>query len=136
MLHDVRGRAAAIDAESKMSEQGLAAAQVADYRNFAHGRHHGLVAGAPAAGAVALVMPHSRSLVVRTLAPLPRTVPACRIEAGPGGPAAAVSLEASAMSLAGAAAAARASSTPEGRARLALGEGYAVLSKIRAHGRF
>ena len=65
-----------------MSEQGLAAAQVADYRNFAHGRHHGLVAGAPAAGAVALVTPHSRSLAGRTLAPLPRTVPAGMIEAG------------------------------------------------------
>ena len=36
VLHDVWGRAAAVDAESKMSEQGPAAAQVAGYHNFAH----------------------------------------------------------------------------------------------------
>ena len=107
VLHDVWGRAAAVDAESKLAESGLAAAQVADYRNFAHGRHHGLVAGAPAAGVVALVTPHSRSLACRTLALLPRTVPVCRIETGLDGPAAAVSLLASVMSLVGAVAAAR-----------------------------
>lgn len=107
VLHDVWGRAAAVDAESKMSESGLAAAQVADYRNFAHGRHHGLVAGTPAAAVVALVTPQSRSLADRTLALLPRTVPVCRIETGLDGPAAAVSLVASVMSVVGAVAAAR-----------------------------
>ena len=107
VLHDVWGRAAAVDAESKMSESGLAAVQVADYRNFAHGRHHGLVAGTPPAGIVALVTPHSKSLADRTLALLPRAVPVCRIETVLDGPAAAVSLVASAMLFVGAVAAAR-----------------------------
>lgn len=109
VLHDVWGRAAATDIESKMSESGLAAAQVADYRNFAHGRHYGLVAdAAERAGIVALVSPQSRNLADRTLSLIPRTVPVCRIETGLDGPAAAaVSLVASAMLMVGAVAAAR-----------------------------
>ena len=109
ILHDVWGRAAAVDLESKMSESGLAAAQVADYRNFAHGRHHGLVADTSArSGIVALVSPQSRDLAGRTLSLIPRTVPVCRVETGLGGPAAAaVSLVASAMLMVGALAAAR-----------------------------
>ena len=109
ILHDVWGRAAAADLESKMSESGLAAAQVADYRNFAHGRHHGLVADAGSRpGIVALVSPQSRDLAGRTLSLIPRAVPVCRIETGLGGPAAAaVSLVASAMLMVGALAAAR-----------------------------
>lgn len=109
ILHDVWGRAAAVDLESKMSESGLAAAQAADYRNFAHGRHHGLVADPSArSGIVALVSPQSKDLAGRTLSLIPRTVPVCRIETGLDGPAAAaVSLVASAMLMVGALAAAR-----------------------------
>lgn len=109
VLHDVWGRAAATDIESKMSESGLAAAQVADYRNFAHGRHYGLVAdAAERAGIVALVSPQSRDLADRTLSLIPQAVPVCRIETGLDGPAvAAVSLVASAMLMVGAVAAAR-----------------------------
>ena len=113
ILHDVWGRAAAADIESKMSESGIAAAQVSDYRNFAHGQHHGLVAGAAAsadaalAGVVALVSPLSRDLAGRMLSLLPESVPVCRIETGLDGPAAAVSLVASAMLAVGAFAAAR-----------------------------
>ena len=111
VLHDVWGRAAAADIESKMAESGMAAAQVSDYRNFAHGQHHGLVAGGAAgaslAGVVALVSPLSRDLAGRMLSLLPEEVPVCRIETGLDGPAAAVSLVASAMLAVGAFAAAR-----------------------------
>src|SRR5207248_893662 len=42
VLYGPTGFAAAVDIESKCSETGLANIQLADYRNFAHGRHHGL----------------------------------------------------------------------------------------------
>jgi hypothetical protein len=40
VLHGPSTRAAAMDFESKMSEAGLSSVQLADYRNFAHGRHN------------------------------------------------------------------------------------------------
>lgn len=107
VLHDVWGKAAAADIESKMSESGMAAVQTADYRNFAHGRHHGLAGGASRSGVVALASPRSRDLVDRTLSQLPRGIPVCRVDTDLDGPAAAVSLAASAMLLVGAFAAAR-----------------------------
>ena len=118
VLHDVWGKAAAVDIESKMAESGMAAVQVADYRNFGHGRHHGIVAGLAARpGIVALVSPLSRDLADRTVSQIPRTVPVCRIDAGMSGPAAAVSLVASAMVLVGSIAASR--GVDPGRPRVA-----------------
>ena len=118
VLHDVWGKAAAADLESKMAESGMAAAQVADYRNFGHGRHHGIVAGlASRPGIVALASPLSRDLADRTISQIPRTVPVCRIDAGMDGPAAAVSLVASAMILVGSIAASR--GVDPGRPRVA-----------------
>src|SRR5260370_29648479 len=40
VLHSPSLDAAAWDLESKFSEAALGSIQVADYRNFAHGRHH------------------------------------------------------------------------------------------------
>ena len=40
VLHDSYGKPAALDAESKLHEAGLVSVQLADYRNFAHGRHN------------------------------------------------------------------------------------------------
>ena len=107
VLHDIWGKAAAADIESKMSESGMAAVQATDYRNFAHGRHHGLAASVPRSGVVALASPCSRDLADRTLAHLPREIPICRIDTDLDGPAAAVSLVASAMLLVGSVGAAR-----------------------------
>ncbi len=42
VLFDELGKPAAVDLESKFSEVGLASVQLADYRNFAHGRHNWL----------------------------------------------------------------------------------------------
>ena len=42
VLHGDQTRAGAINLESKLTEAALARVQVADYRNFAHGRHHWL----------------------------------------------------------------------------------------------
>ena len=40
VLHGHVTQAAAIDLESKLTEAALGQVQLADYRNFAHGRHH------------------------------------------------------------------------------------------------
>lgn len=73
VLHGYTTRAAAIDLESKCTEAGLLQVQVADYRNFAHGRHHWL-AKHPATAVLALVAPEDSALAERTLKLLPRTI--------------------------------------------------------------
>ena len=40
VLYGPDARVAAADLESKLVEAGLVSAHLADYRNFAHGRHH------------------------------------------------------------------------------------------------
>lgn len=72
--------AVALDLEARLSETGLAAVQVADYRNFAHGRHHGLVRRSASMTVLALIDEPLRQLAERTLALLPDDVPHLRIE--------------------------------------------------------
>lgn len=78
VLHGYTTHAAAVDLESKCTEAGLVHVQVADFRNFAHGRHHWL-AKHPDAAVLALVAPEDRRLAQRTLALLPRTVPQAQL---------------------------------------------------------
>ena len=66
VLHGDQTRAGAIDLESKLTEAALARVQVADYRNFAHGRHHWL-AKRPRESAVCIETPSDRTLAERTL---------------------------------------------------------------------
>jgi len=75
VLHGPSSRAAALDIESKFSEAALGSVHVSDYRNFGHGRHHWLAKRARQSAVIALVHDDERSLALRTLAPLPRTVP-------------------------------------------------------------
>ena len=65
---------AAFDLESKCSEAALAAVQVSDYRNFAHGRHHWLAKKGAETGVMALITEEDRRLAERTLALLPGKV--------------------------------------------------------------
>jgi len=83
---------AAIDLESKCNEAGLGVVTCADYRNFAHGRHHGLAQRASASGVVALITPDCEKLAERTLALLPRTIPVHRIATADPGPRGAIEL--------------------------------------------
>jgi fructoselysine-6-P-deglycase FrlB-like protein len=75
VLYGASGRAAAIDVESKFSEAALGSVQLADYRNFGHGRHHWLAKQAHRTGVVAFVGEKERGLAQRTLAQLPPDVP-------------------------------------------------------------
>lgn len=87
VLHDANTRIGAIDLESKFSEAALGNLQVADYRNFAHGRHHWLAKRGDDSSVLALFSPSGADLANRTLALLPKNIPVSRV-ALPDGPTA------------------------------------------------
>lgn len=74
----------AIDLESKFTEAALGSIQLADFRNFAHGRHHWLAKRGNDSGVLALVAPEDKKLAEKTLALLPDDIPQVTIEL-PGG---------------------------------------------------
>jgi hypothetical protein len=63
--------AVAVDLETRLMEIGLVAVQLADYRNFAHGRHAGLQRNLEETSVLALSGPGSEALAEATLAALP-----------------------------------------------------------------
>ena len=81
VLHGHWGRPAAVDMESKCTEAALNNVQLADYRNFAHGRHHWLAKNASRSGVLAFVTPEEATLAARTLSLLPKQVPRLEIKA-------------------------------------------------------
>lgn len=70
-LHGPPSGAAAVDLEARLSETGMAQVQVADYRNFAHGRHLGFASHLRKTSVVSLVQPETLELADATLAELP-----------------------------------------------------------------
>ncbi len=80
VLHSSATEAAAYDVESRFTEAALGWAQVADYRNFAHGRHHWLAKNESDTAVLAFVSPEDRDLASNTLATLPASVPTLRID--------------------------------------------------------
>lgn len=86
-------RIGAIDLESKFTEAALGNLQLADYRNFAHGRHHWLAKRGELSAVLAFITDSDRALAERTLALIPENVPQARIELpGSGSTAALMSL--------------------------------------------
>ncbi len=79
------GWPAANDLESKFNESGLGSVVCCDYRNFAHGRHHGLARRGDNAAIVAIVTPDSEQVSRRTLDILPGNVPVTTIRTGTAG---------------------------------------------------
>jgi hypothetical protein len=80
VLHGLSTRTGAADIESKFVEAALGNVQLADYRNFAHGRHHWLAKRAAESAVLALVSEDDKALADRTLSLLPRTVPTARLD--------------------------------------------------------
>lgn len=68
------------DFESKLAESGLGAVLPADWRNFAHGRHHWLAKRETEAAIVAFWTERDRSIAERTLKLLPDSVPVASFE--------------------------------------------------------
>ena len=85
VLHSPSTRVGAIDLESKFTEAALGHLQLADYRNFAHGRHHWLAKRSETSAVLAFITDADRALAERTLDLLPVGVPQARI-AFDGGP--------------------------------------------------
>lgn len=79
VLHGSTTRIGAIDLESKFTEAALGNLQLADYRNFAHGRHHWLAKRGRATSIIAFLADEDRALAERTLALVPLDIPQARL---------------------------------------------------------
>lgn len=80
VLHGPATRAASVDIESKFTEAALGNVQTADYRNFAHGRHHWLAKRAQETGILAFVTPEDENIALKTLELIPGDVPVVRFD--------------------------------------------------------
>ena len=88
VLYGPSTRIGAVDLESKFTEAALGHLQLADYRNFAHGRHHWLAKRSETSAVLAFITDADRALAGRTLDLIPSDIPQARI-AFDGGPSAA-----------------------------------------------
>ena len=79
VLYGPSTRIGAVDLESKFTEAALGHLQLADYRNFAHGRHHWLAKRSETSAVLAFITDADRALAERTLDLLPADVPQARI---------------------------------------------------------
>jgi hydroxymethylpyrimidine pyrophosphatase-like HAD family hydrolase len=89
VLHGSTTRIGAIDLESKFTEAAVGNLQIADYRNFAHGRHHWLAKRAGESAVLAFVSEADQVLAERTLGLVPKEIPQVRLFIG-GPPASAL----------------------------------------------
>ena len=87
VLYGPSTRIGAVDLESKFTEAALGHLQLADYRNFAHGRHHWLAKRSETSAVLAFITDADCALAERTLNLIPADVPQARI-AFDGGPSA------------------------------------------------
>jgi hypothetical protein len=86
VLHGGWASPVATDLESKLNESALAAAQLADYRNFGHGRHLWLAKRAAETVVVALVTPGTTAIADSTLKLFPKSIRVVRLETSLDGP--------------------------------------------------
>jgi len=80
VLHGPSTRIGAINLESKFTEAALSNLQLADFRNFAHGRHHWLAKRGTESAVLAFVTEEDRALEDWTLALIPADIPRARLE--------------------------------------------------------
>lgn len=83
VLHGTTTKPAAMDVESRFTEAALASVQAADYRNFAHGRHHWLARHGDSTGVIAFATAGD-DVARKTLALLPAAIPRHEVVVGPG----------------------------------------------------
>jgi len=107
VLYGPASHSAALDLESKFTEAALGAVQIADYRNFAHGRHHWLAKRADTTGVLAFITKDDQEIAVRTLRQIPPEIPVARIEIPYGGTKAGIAAIIAALHITGSAGQAR-----------------------------
>jgi fructoselysine-6-P-deglycase FrlB-like protein/trehalose-6-phosphatase len=83
VLYGATTKPAAMDVESRFTEAALANVQPADYRNFAHGRHHWLARHATTSAVLAFAE-QGDDTARRTLALLPAPIPRWLVSVEPG----------------------------------------------------
>lgn len=91
-LYDNWGKTAAADLESKLVEAGLVNVQLADYRNFAHGRHNWLDKNKEKTCLIALVNPNCEQLASKTMRLIPEYTPKILLSTNYEGPIGTISL--------------------------------------------
>ena len=96
------GWPAAIDFESKCSESGLSNVMLADYRNFAHGRHNWIRRKGDTTAVVSIEDPANTELASSILRLLPEDVKRVRLTSKRNGPDATIELVAKVLQLIGA----------------------------------
>ena len=84
VLHGHATQAAAVDIESKFTEAAIGHVQIADYRNFAHGRHHWLSENSANSAVLSLASNEDLDVSKKTLALLPKDIPTGRFNLGSG----------------------------------------------------
>jgi hypothetical protein len=80
VLHGPSTLPAAVDLESKFTEAALGSVQVADYRHFAHGRHHWIAKRGHESAVLAIVCDDDRHIADAMLGLLPPHVPVVRLD--------------------------------------------------------
>jgi fructoselysine-6-P-deglycase FrlB-like protein len=80
VLHGPSTLPAAVDLESKFTEAALGVVQTADYRHFAHGRHHWIAKREQESSVLAIVCDDDRQIADAMLGLLPPDVPIVRLE--------------------------------------------------------
>jgi hypothetical protein len=83
VLHGTVTKPAAMDVESRFTEAARASIQLADYRNFAHGRHHWIAQHA-ASTAVLAFAEDGDEIARKSLALLPSVIPRWHASVPPG----------------------------------------------------
>ena len=86
VLHGHMTQPAAADIESRFTEAALGNVQVADYRNFAHGRHHWLARKADETAVLMLSTPEDEAAAERTACLLPKSMPVLHLRFATGSP--------------------------------------------------
>ena len=80
VLYGEIGEPVAYDIESKLSEAALGSVQLADYRNFGHGRHHWFDKRGQNSCIIAIVTEYERKLAEKTIANMPSHIPVIYID--------------------------------------------------------
>jgi fructoselysine-6-P-deglycase FrlB-like protein len=91
VLYGPTCKPAAVDLESKLSEAALGTVQLADFRNFAHGRHHWLAKRGRETSVLSIFSDEDRALSEAMLGMIPKGIPRVELRANGTGIGAALS---------------------------------------------
>ena len=92
VLYGKWGKPAAFDLESKFVEGALGNIQLADYRNFGHGRHYWLAKKGSETCVINLLTPEDKDIAEKTIKLIPKKVPKIKLISKYTGPIGALNL--------------------------------------------